>query len=178
MSGCLNRLTLIGNVCADPEIRYTKDNRPIANLRLATNETWRDRETGEKREKAEFHTVVCFVEGLCKVIEQYVKKGHKILCEGQCQTRAWEDKDGITRYTTECVLNGFNAQLILLEKQQSNRPPAPEGPEQYGRTTTRETSHQDSQQPMQRPQAGGYAPPEQGGYDGDPGFQPDDTVPY
>lgn len=151
----LNRVELIGNLGADPEIRHTQDRRPIANLRIATSEQWKDKQTGEQKEKTEWHSVVCFVEGLCGVIEKYLRKGHKVYVAGQLQTRQWEDKDGVTRYTTECVLNGFNAQLILLEKPTGNRPPPPEGPEQYGRENTRQ---QDNPQPMQRPQPGGMDP--------------------
>ena len=115
MAGSVNKVILIGNVGADPEIRRTQDGRPIANLRIATSETWRDRNSGERREKTEWHNVVVFNEGLCKVVEQYVKKGAKLYIEGALQTRKWQDRDGQDRYTTEVVLQGFNSTLTMLD---------------------------------------------------------------
>ena len=115
MSGSVNKVILIGNVGADPEIRRTQDGRPIANLRIATSESWRDRNSGERREKTEWHTVVVFNEGLCKVVEQYVKKGAKLYIEGALQTRKWQDQNGNDRYSTEVVLQGFNSTLTMLD---------------------------------------------------------------
>ncbi|PNQ25432.1 single-stranded DNA-binding protein [Rhizobium sp. YIC5082] len=115
MAGSVNKVILIGNVGADPEIRRMQDGRPIANLRIATSETWRDRNSGERREKTEWHTVVVFNEGLCKVVEQYVKKGAKLYIEGQLQTRKWQDQTGNDRYSTEIVLQGFNSTLTMLD---------------------------------------------------------------
>lgn len=115
MAGSVNKVILIGNVGADPEIRRTQDGRPIANIRLATSETWRDRNSGERREKTEWHTVVVFNEGLCKVVEQYVKKGAKLYIEGQLQTRKWQDQQGQDRYSTEVVLQGFGSTLTMLD---------------------------------------------------------------
>ena len=115
MAGSVNKVILIGNVGADPEIRRTQDGRPIANLRIATSETWRDRNTGERKEKTEWHRVVIFNEGLCKVAEQYLKKGSTVYVEGQLQTRKWQDKDGQDRYSTEVVLQGFNSTLTMLD---------------------------------------------------------------
>ncbi|QRM50598.1 single-stranded DNA-binding protein [Rhizobium sp. BG6] len=115
MAGSVNKVILIGNVGADPEIRRTQDGRPIANLRIATSETWRDRNSGERREKTEWHTVVVFNEGLCKVVEQYVKKGAKLYIEGALQTRKWQDQQGQDRYSTEIVLQGFNSTLTMLD---------------------------------------------------------------
>jgi len=115
MAGSVNKVILIGNVGADPEIRRTQDGRPIANLRIATSETWRDRNSGERREKTEWHNVVVFNEGLCKVVEQYVKKGAKLYIEGALQTRKWQDQTGNDRYTTEVVLQGFNSTLTMLD---------------------------------------------------------------
>jgi single-strand DNA-binding protein len=115
MAGSVNKVILVGNVGADPEIRRTQDGRPIANLRIATSETWRDRNSGERREKTEWHTVVVFNEGLCKVVEQYVKKGAKLYIEGQLQTRKWQDQQGQDRYSTEIVLQGFNSVLTMLD---------------------------------------------------------------
>jgi single-strand DNA-binding protein len=115
MAGSVNKVILIGNVGADPEIRRTQDGRPIANLRIATSETWRDRNNGERREKTEWHNVVVFNEGLCKVVEQYVKKGAKLYIEGALQTRKWQDQTGNDRYSTEVVLQGFNSTLTMLD---------------------------------------------------------------
>lgn len=117
MSGSINKVTLIGNLGADPEIRRTTDGRPVANLRIATSESWKDKNTGEKREKTEWHRVVCFNDGLCKVIEQYTKKGSKVYIEGQLQTRKWQDKDGVEKYSTEVVMQGFNSTLVLLDSR-------------------------------------------------------------
>ncbi|WP_439871882.1 single-stranded DNA-binding protein [Rhizobium leguminosarum] len=115
MAGSVNKVILVGNVGADPEIRRTQDGRPIANLRIATSETWRDRNSGERKEKTEWHTVVVFNEGLCKVVEQYVKKGAKLYIEGQLQTRKWQDQQGQDRYSTEVVLQGFGSTLTMLD---------------------------------------------------------------
>src|SRR5262245_15522532 len=116
MAGSVNKVILVGNLGADPEIRRTQDGRPIANLRVATSETWRDKATGERREKTEWHRVVIFNEGLCKIAEQYLKKGSKIYLEGSLQTRKWQDQQGQDRYSTEVVLQGFNSQLTMLDR--------------------------------------------------------------
>ncbi|PKP77240.1 MAG: single-stranded DNA-binding protein [Alphaproteobacteria bacterium HGW-Alphaproteobacteria-3] len=115
MAGSVNKVILIGNLGADPEIRRTQDGRPIANLRIATSESWRDKNTGERKEKTEWHRVVVFNEGLCKVIEQYVKKGAKVYIEGALQTRKWTDQSGVEKYSTEIVLQGFNSTLTMLD---------------------------------------------------------------
>jgi len=120
MSGSVNKVILLGNVGADPEIRRTQAGKPIANIRLATSESWRDA-NGERKEKTEWHTVVCFNEGLCKVIENYVKKGSKIYIEGALQTRKWQDQSGNDRYSTEVVLQGFNCTLTLLDGPKGER---------------------------------------------------------
>jgi len=115
MAGSVNKVILIGNLGADPEIKRTQDGRPIANLRIATSETWRDKNTGERKEKTEWHRVVIFNEGLCRVAEQYLKKGSKVYIEGQLQTRKWTDQSGAERYSTEVVLQGFNSTLTMLD---------------------------------------------------------------
>ena len=115
MSASVNRVIIVGNLGADPDIRRTQDGRPIANLSIATSDAWKDRNTGERREKVEWHKVVVFNEGLCKVIEQYVKKGSKVYLEGQLQTRKWQDKDGNDRWSTEIVLQGYNGSLTMLD---------------------------------------------------------------
>lgn len=119
MAGSVNKVILIGNLGADPEIKRTQDGRPIANLRIATSETWRDRTSGERKEKTEWHRVVIFNEGLCKVVEQYLKKGSKVYIEGQLQTRKWTDQNGVEKYSTEVVLQNFNSTLTMLDGRNS-----------------------------------------------------------
>ena len=128
MAGSVNKVIIVGNLGADPEIRRTQDGKPIANLRIATSDTWRDKNSGERKEKTEWHSVVVFNEGLCKVIEQYVKKGSKLYIEGALQTRKWQDKDGQDRYSTEIVLQGFNSTLTIL----SGREGGGTGGDDYG----------------------------------------------
>jgi single-strand DNA-binding protein len=115
MAGSVNKVILIGNLGADPEIKRTQDGRPIANLRIATSETWRDKNSGERKEKTEWHRVVIFNEGLCRVVEQYLKKGAKVYIEGQLQTRKWTDQSGVEKYSTEVVLQNFNSVLTMLD---------------------------------------------------------------
>ena len=115
MAGSVNKVILIGNLGKDPEIRRTQDGRPIANLSVATSESWRDKATGERKEKTEWHRVVIFSEGLCKIVEQYLKKGSKVYIEGQLQTRKWTDASGVEKYSTEVVLQGFNSALTMLD---------------------------------------------------------------
>ena len=115
MAGSVNKVILVGNLGADPEIRRTQDGRPIANLSIATSDTWRDKATGERKEKTEWHRVVIFNEGLCKIAEQYLKKGAKVYLEGQLQTRKWTDASGVEKYSTEVVLQGFNSTLTMLD---------------------------------------------------------------
>ena len=117
MAGSLNKVQLIGNLGRDPEIRHTQDGRPVCNLRIATSESWRDKNTGERKEKTEWHSVVMFSEGLCRVAEQYLKKGSKVYIEGQLQTRKWQDKSGNDRYSTEVVIQGFSGQLTMLDSR-------------------------------------------------------------
>jgi single-strand DNA-binding protein len=115
MAGSVNKVILVGNLGKDPEIRRTQDGRPIANLSVATSEQWRDKATGERKEKTEWHRVVIFSEGLAKVAEQYLKKGAKVYIEGQLQTRKWTDQSGVEKYSTEVVLQGFNSNLTMLD---------------------------------------------------------------
>ena len=117
MAGSVNKVILVGNLGKDPEIRRTQDGRPIANLRIATSESWRDKATGERREKTEWHSVVIFNENLCKIAEQYLKKGAKVFIEGALQTRKWQGQDGQDRYSTEVVLQGFNSTLTMLDSR-------------------------------------------------------------
>jgi single-strand DNA-binding protein len=116
MAGSVNKVILIGNLGADPEVRRLQDGRPVANLRIATSESWRDKATGERKEKTEWHRVVIFNEGLAKIAEQYLKKGAKVYIEGQLQTRKWTDPQGVEKYSTEVVLQGFNSALTMLDR--------------------------------------------------------------
>lgn len=115
MSGSVNRVILIGNLGADPEVRSMQDGKPVVNLRVATSESWRDKSTGERKERTEWSRVVIFSEGLCKIAEQYLKKGSKIYLEGQLQTRKWEDQSGNERYTTEIIVQGFDGKMVMLD---------------------------------------------------------------
>src|SRR5436190_23733812 len=117
MAGSVNKVILVGNLGRDPEIRRTQDGRPIVQLSVATSDTWRDKTTGEKRERTEWHSVVIFSEGLCRVAEQYLKKGAKVYLEGALQTRKWQGQDGQDRYSTEVVLQGFNSVLTMLDSR-------------------------------------------------------------
>ena len=110
----LNKVQLIGNLARDPEVRHTTDGKPICNITVATSEQWRDKASGEKKERAEFHRVVIFNEGLAKVAEAYLKKGSTVYIEGQLQTRKWTDKDGAEKYSTEIVLQQYRGELVLL----------------------------------------------------------------
>src|SRR3982074_2303497 len=116
MAGRGNKVILVGNLGKDPEIRRTQDGRPIVNFSVATSENWRDKATGERKERTEWHRVVIFNENIAKIAEQYLKKGSKVYLEGSLQTRKWQDQSGQDKYTTEVVLQGFSAQLTMLDK--------------------------------------------------------------
>ncbi len=120
MANSVNKVTLIGNVGRDPEIRSTQDGREIATVTLATSDSWKDKSTGERREKTEWHKVVIFSEGLVNIIKNYVKKGSKLYVEGSLQTRKWVDNAGAERYTTEVVLQNFNSSLLMLDNRNSS----------------------------------------------------------
>jgi single-strand DNA-binding protein len=115
MAGSVNKVILVGNLGADPDVKRTQDGRPIVNLSIATSESWRDKNTGERKDKSEWHRVVIFSEGLCKVAENYLKKGSKVYLEGSLTTRKWQDQQGQDRYSTEVVLQGFNSTLTMLD---------------------------------------------------------------
>jgi single-strand DNA-binding protein len=115
MAGSVNKVILVGNLGRDPEVRQTQDGRDIVNLNIATSESWKDRSTGERKEKTEWHRVVIFSEGLTNIAKSYLKKGSKVYIEGQLQTRKWTDKDGQEKYTTEVVLSNFNSTLTMLD---------------------------------------------------------------
>ena len=132
MAGSVNKVILIGNLGKDPEVRRTQDGKPIVQLSVATSESWRDKNTGERKEKTEWHRVVIFSEGLCRVAEQYLKKGSKVYLEGALQTRKWTDKDNIERYSTEVVLQGFNSNLTMLDGRGGGGSFADEGSGDFG----------------------------------------------
>lgn len=114
----VNKVILIGNLGKDPEMRSTQGGKSIANLTIATSETWRDKNSGERKEKTEWHKVVIFSEGLAGVAEQYLRKGSKVYVEGQLQTRKWTDQQGVEKYSTEIILNGFGAKLVMLSRNE------------------------------------------------------------
>jgi single-strand DNA-binding protein len=116
MAGSVNKVILVGNLGKDPEVRRMQDGRPVVNMSVATSESWRDKATGERKEKTEWHRVVIFNEGLAKIAEQYLKKGSKVYLEGQLQTRKWTDQQGVEKYSTEIVLQGFNSSLTMLDR--------------------------------------------------------------
>jgi single-strand DNA-binding protein len=115
MAGSVNKVILVGNLGKDPEVRRLQNGNPVVNLSVATSENWRDKATGERKEKTEWHRVVIFSEGLAKVAEQYLKKGAKVYIEGALQTRKWTDQAGVEKYSTEVVLQGFNSNLTMLD---------------------------------------------------------------
>ena len=132
MAGSVNKVILLGHLGRDPDIRHTQAGNAIANLSLATSESWRDKATGERKERTEWHRIAIFNEGLCKVAEQYLKKGSKVYLEGALQTRKYTDKDGVERYTTEIVLHGFKSTLTMLDKSGNGGPPPATDPNAYG----------------------------------------------
>lgn len=146
-----NQVTLIGRLGADPEIRRTQDGRPIANFRMATSESWREKTTGEKKERTEWSRCVCFNEALSNVIEKYVKKGSQIMIQGQLQTRKWQDKDGVDRFSTEVVMGPYNSRLVLLDTEGGGGkyPPAAENQEEFGTTKTREPAGEKPRRPTE-----------------------------
>lgn len=117
MAGSVNKVILVGNLGADPEVRRLSSGDPVVNLRIATSESWRDRQTGERRERTEWHSVVIFNDNLAKVAEQYLRKGSKVYIEGALQTRKWQDQNGNDRYTTEIVLQKFRGELHMLDSR-------------------------------------------------------------
>lgn len=120
MVNSINKVILIGNVGKDPEIRTTQDGKEIASITLATSESWKDKMSGERKERTEWHRIVVFAEGLVNIIKNYVKKGSKLYIEGSLQTRKWVDNSGVERYTTEISLQGFGAVLLMLDNNRSN----------------------------------------------------------
>lgn len=118
MASSVNKVILVGNLGRDPEIRQTQDGKEIAHLAIATSESWKDRNTGERKERTEWHRVVIFNEGLTNVAKNYLRKGAKVYIEGQLQTRKWVDQSGVEKYSTEVVLQNYNGQLTMLDSRQ------------------------------------------------------------
>ncbi len=174
MAGSLNRVQLIGNLGRDPEIRSLQNGSKVADLSIATSESWTDRQTGEKKEAVEWHRVVIWIEPIVKVVEQYLRKGSKVMIEGQLKTREWQDQSGADRYTTEIVLSGYSGQLILLGDAgggEGRRGPPPADQPPGG--------------PMQRQQGGGdqrgypyNTLPDQGGGQAGGRSDLDDEIPF
>ena len=134
MAGSVNKVILVGNLGRDPEVRTFQNGGKVVNLRIATSENWKDRNTGERRERTEWHSVAIFSEPLGRVAEQYLRKGSKVYIEGALQTRKWEDQSGQERYTTEVVLQGFNSTLTMLDGRQQGGGMSDEGGGDFGRT--------------------------------------------
>ena len=143
MAGSVNKVILVGNLGKDPEIRHTQDGRPIVNLSVATSETWKDKQSGERRERTEWHRVVIFNENLAKVAEQYLKKGAKVYLEGQLQTRKYTDKDGVEKYSTEVVLQQYRGELTMLDGRSGGGESGYGSDDSFGRSS-----------PMDRPRQG------------------------
>jgi single-strand DNA-binding protein len=142
MAGSVNKTIILGRVGRDPEIRKTNDGRSIANFSLATSESWKDKQTGEKKEKTEWHRIVIFSDALSKVVEQYVKKGSLVYVEGQIQTRKWTDNAGVEKYSTEVILQGYNGVLTLV----GGRPDGGSGGQSADEKPRQEKSNQASQE--------------------------------
>ncbi|MGB4192256.1 MAG: single-stranded DNA-binding protein [Rickettsiales bacterium] len=120
MVNSINKVTLVGNVGRDPEIRTTQDGKEIASITLATSESWKDKSSGERKERTEWHRIVIFSDGLVNIVKNYVKKGSKLYIEGALQTRKWVDNSGVERYTTEIVLQGYSASLLMLDNNKNH----------------------------------------------------------
>jgi single-strand DNA-binding protein len=146
MAGSVNKVILVGNLGKDPEVRHTQDGRAIVNLSVATSENWKDRQTGERKERTEWHRVVIFNENLAKIAEQYLKKGAKVYLEGQLQTRKYTDKDGVEKYSTEVVLQQYRGELTMLDARGGGGDNAglANGGDSFGQSG-----------PMDRPRSGG-----------------------
>lgn len=136
MSGSVNRVILVGNVGRDPEARFMQNGNEVVSLSVATSESWKDKQSGERKEKTEWHRVVCFNERICDVLKKYVKKGSKVYLEGSLQTRKWTGNDGVEKYTTEVVIDRFRGELVLLDgrrDQQEGTSDDAHGPQENGR---------------------------------------------
>lgn len=140
MAGSVNKVILVGNLGRDPEVRYAQSGSKIVQLSLATSESWKDKNTGERRERTEWHRVVIFNERLADVAEQYLRKGSKVYLEGQLATRKWTDNAGTERYTTEVVLQQFRGELVMLDRRDGSGPPPAGSPDDYGSQSSGQSS--------------------------------------
>jgi single-strand DNA-binding protein len=173
MAGSVNKVILVGNLGRDPETRRMGSGDPVVNLRIATSETWKDKNSGERKEKTEWHSVVIFNENLAKVAEQYLRKGSKVYIEGQLQTRKWTDQSGQEKYTTEIVLQRFRGELTILDGRQSGG--GSDYPEEQGQVRGGNDFGRSS--PMERrpaPASAGGGGGSRGGYSNDL----DDDIPF
>ena len=143
MAGSVNKVILVGNLGKDPEVRHSQDGKAIVNLSLATSENWRDKQTGERKERTEWHRVVIFNENLAKIAEQYLKKGAKIYVEGQLQTRKYTDNSGVEKYSTEVVLQNYRGELTMLDGRSGGGESASSSAGEFGQSS-----------PMDRPKVG------------------------
>jgi single-strand DNA-binding protein len=151
MAGSVNKVILVGNLGKDPEVRHTQDGKAIVNLSIATSENWRDKATGERKEKTEWHRVVIFNEALAKVAEQYLKKGQTVYIEGQLQTRKWTDKDGVEKYSTEVVLQNYRGELTMIGgKQGGSSENASSGNDEFGQSSPLDRPRQPAKQAFSR----------------------------
>ena len=152
MAGSVNKVILVGNLGRDPEVKSMQDGRSMVNMSVATSETWRDRQSGERKERTEWHRVVIFNENLAKIAEQYLKKGAKVYLEGQLQTRKYTDKDGVEKYSTEVVLQQYRGELTMLDARGGGDSGFANGGDSFGQSS-----------PMERPRgsSGGAARPQQ-----------------
>ena len=164
MAGSVNKVILVGNLGRDPEVRTFQNGGKVCNLRIATSENWKDRNTGERRERTEWHSVAIFSEPLARIAEQYLRKGSKVYIEGQLETRKWQDQSGQDRYTTEVVLRPFTGNLTLLDGRGGEG--ASSGDAGFG------GGYGGGQQ------SGGYGGASGGGYGGGPGGDIDDDIPF
>ena len=172
MAGSVNKVILVGNLGRDPEVRRLSNGEPVVNLRLATSETWKDKGTGERKEKTEWHSVVIFNENLARVAEQYLKKGSKVYVEGQLQTRKWTDQSGVEKYTTEVVLQRFRGELTILDSRGGGAEAGDEEPGQIARGSEFGRSQPQDRRPA--PSIGGSG----GGGGGSRYNDLDDDIPF
>ena len=156
MAGSVNKVILVGNLGRDPEIRTTQDGKEIANMTLATSESWKDKNTGERREKTEWHRIVVFNDGLIGVIKNYLHKGSKVYIEGSLQTRKWTDQSGVEKYSTEVVLQGFGSTLTMLDSRNSGAGAGANHDNAHSGASSQSASPQSTSQPKQKATADLY----------------------
>jgi single-strand DNA-binding protein len=170
MAGSLNKVQIIGNLGRDPEVRTFQNGGKVVNLRIATSETWKDRTTGERKERTEWHSVAIFSEPICRVAEQYLKKGSKVYLEGQLETRKWVDQNNVERYSTEIVLRPYKGELTLLDRRDGDGGNRGGGRDDGG-YSDRGAPNGGYNGGSQAPRGGQQQPPQRGApYNGGPGY--------